>query len=1110
MGVVLKKFYKLTLILISFLLISSNFVFGEDVGNDPGENSEVPIINEEQLSIERDRKIAEVTEELRKEINRPEPVTDLSQSGSPEQSSSRSIRTDILDEALVGDFGSSAGSGYQLLKSNLPLIVKGSTTTNEGGGGDPTDWLRINLDTDEANDKVDNLTLTINSVTRSGGWTHHEVLILVHGPYGDPLVLLRADNFKHGGSGVMISHAFKTGTYYIGFYNTYAADSWFGSYTMSYNLTIEVESITQYDNNQIRSNADQIQGPLINQTLDMDTDLFDWFWIDSPDPTNYTTNFSITFEITDSAPVNYNPTVTPPIDFYTVVHIMILHEVSPGTFSGNNFMLNKQQKYDLKNKLVYNEYTNFERTYIGFYVQVIGRNRNDGSIGYQLGDNFMNGWVEYRIKKISALSVIPPKLQGGQVVEQVGKTYLNYIYNVTYFDANNDPPTLITLQINDSEPVPMEKRFENDNNYTDGVIYEYRIDGLLLGESYNHIFRFYAKDKENDALGDVNILHTGPWISNNIPPYIRDSAPTKLVFYEDCGARYWSPKKVFEDSDKDLLYYTLWNIENLEWSNKYNSENITITVLNNGSLKFKPKSNMYNRLYGSDTGSEIILINASDSRSYIDQPWEMEIIIISVNDAPRINRSFETMFYNSRLVIDEDTYYDEIDLTDIFHDPVENDPLTLSKTQTVNIDIVIHPSGMVNITPHENWNGAESVTFYASDGLAHVSDTLAVIVEPVNDAPILNLTKRQVAYEGQWYNYTFKGFDPADGDKLTFSTNIQKKLELTKDVYIFDKNTGELSFKASNKVVGLHEDINVSISDEDGGLDWQLLSFEIKNTPEPPVPKIISPKNNDIFLPWTKINFIATVDDPDLEIPDHEEEFVYLWETDRYGLISTSLEQMNQTLTSGNHLVKFEVTNGDFTINTTIEIKVLYIDNTDTDDDGIYDWWEIYYSLNPFDPRDANEDPDNDRFTNLEEFLGDDGKPATKQTDDDTDPSNRKSHPETGEDPDEGDVQDDRFEFLGNYGLFLISIIIIIFIISLLIVAFKKTKSDTEDEDTDDLSDKDSSDLESDNLRPIKEGLGLKIQSSRCHHCGESIDVINQTRPLVITCPSCDTRGVIY
>jgi hypothetical protein len=385
-----------------------------------------------------------------------------------------------------------------------------------------------------------------------------------------------------------------------------------------------------------------------------------------------------------------------------------------------------------------------------------------------------------------------------------------------------------------------------------------------------------------------------------------------------------------------------------------------------------------------------------------------------------------------------------------------------------------------------------------------------VIVEPVNDAPILNLTKLQIAYEGKWYNYTFTGFDPSDGDKLTFSTNIQKKLQLTKDVYIFDKNTGELSFKASNKVVGVHKDINITISDEHGGLDWQLVTFEIKNTPEPPVPKIISPKTNDIFLPWTKINFIATVDDPDLEIPDHEEEFVYLWETDRYGLIGTSLKQMNQTLTSGNHIVRFEVTNGDFAINTTLEIRVLYIDNSDTDDDGIYDWWEIYYSLNPFDPRDAKEDPDNDRFTNLEEFLGDDGKPTIKQTDDDTDPFNRKSHPKTGEGQDEGDAQDDRFGFLGDYGLFLISIISIIFIISLLIVAFKKTKSDTEDEDTDDLSDPESSDLASGNLRPLKEGQGLKIQSSRCHHCGESIDVINPTRPVVITCPSCDTRGVIY
>jgi len=43
--------------------------------------------------------------------------------------------------------------------------------------------------------------------------------------------------------------------------------------------------------------------------------------------------------------------------------------------------------------------------------------------------------------------------------------------------------------------------------------------------------------------------------------------------------------------------------------------------------------------------------------------------------------------------------------------------------------------------------------------------------------------------------------------------------------------------------------------------------------------------------------------------------------------------------------------------------------NEDTDEDGMFDSWEEKYNLNPNDPSDADEDPDFDGLSNLEEFL---------------------------------------------------------------------------------------------------------------------------------------------
>ncbi len=36
---------------------------------------------------------------------------------------------------------------------------------------------------------------------------------------------------------------------------------------------------------------------------------------------------------------------------------------------------------------------------------------------------------------------------------------------------------------------------------------------------------------------------------------------------------------------------------------------------------------------------------------------------------------------------------------------------------------------------------------------------------------------------------------------------------------------------------------------------------------------------------------------------------------------------------------------------------------------GMPDWWENLHGLDPFDPSDADEDPDGDGATNLEEYL---------------------------------------------------------------------------------------------------------------------------------------------
>ncbi|MGA1793997.1 MAG: hypothetical protein ACMUHM_08605, partial [Thermoplasmatota archaeon] len=67
-------------------------------------------------------------------------------------------------------------------------------------------------------------------------------------------------------------------------------------------------------------------------------------------------------------------------------------------------------------------------------------------------------------------------------------------------------------------------------------------------------------------------------------------------------------------------------------------------------------------------------------------------------------------------------------------------------------------------------------------------------------------------------------------------------------------------------------------------------------------------------------------------------------------------------------------------------------DSLDSDGDGVPDWWEYDHGMDPF-TFDSDEDPDGDGFTNLREFLGDDG--VWGEEDDSSDPRDYLSRPRT-------------------------------------------------------------------------------------------------------------------
>jgi len=122
----------------------------------------------------------------------------------------------------------------------------------------------------------------------------------------------------------------------------------------------------------------------------------------------------------------------------------------------------------------------------------------------------------------------------------------------------------------------------------------------------------------------------------------------------------------------------------------------------------------------------------------------------------------------------EDTIDDSsINLYYWFKD-INNDPLIFDCTGNAHIDIIIHPgNGTVILTPEKDWNGFETLTFYANDSYYEISDEVKVIVLPVNDAPTNPriILAEMIYYEGRAQPASGKATDVdiPYGDKLTFN-----------------------------------------------------------------------------------------------------------------------------------------------------------------------------------------------------------------------------------------------------------------------------------------------------------------------------------------------------
>jgi len=231
--------------------------------------------------------------------------------------------------------------------------------------------------------------------------------------------------------------------------------------------------------------------------------------------------------------------------------------------------------------------------------------------------------------------------------------------------------------------------------------------------------------------------------------------------------------------------------------------------------------------------------------------------VLVINTAPHRNGSWGPLYF------DEDTPIGPMDLNDVFYD-VDEDELTFNAVMdnwlTYEID-----DDMLTIEPGYNWNGEFTVNITATDGELHNFMVVEFVVESVNDLPLFEPVEDMTAAEDEWFNYTFRAWDPADLEEVTVTMNITDEVAglIEGENYRFDEENSTLWLLPDNDMVGVYH-INITFTDEYGGFVWTNVVLTIENVNDPPTGVIMLPTTNNLTInKGDNVTFMASGEDVD-------------------------------------------------------------------------------------------------------------------------------------------------------------------------------------------------------------------------------------------------------
>ena len=269
------------------------------------------------------------------------------------------------------------------------------------------------------------------------------------------------------------------------------------------------------------------------------------------------------------------------------------------------------------------------------------------------------------------------------------------------------------------------------------------------------------------------------------------------------------------------------------------NQHIDAQIDGSGILSINPESDWY--------GTETLTLTVTDTAGDWDT-MNVDFIIESVNDAPVLNLPASLTFDEDATAI--------INLNDYLSDPDPNDTFSWSVTGQQNLNPQID-NGILTLTPAENWNGEEQLTFTVTDA-ANASDTedLLFIFASVNDAPVWDLP--------DWFSIEENTPDTLDLGDYVIDVD-------TGDSFVFDvTDEAHLTVQINGSTLILTPELNwsgkdtllFSVTDTAGVSDNKNVVYLVGDVNIPPIltlpDSIVS--EEDVAI---TINLSDYVEDPD-------------------------------------------------------------------------------------------------------------------------------------------------------------------------------------------------------------------------------------------------------